>query len=69
MEESVEHLPPFPSFGTLSIHAGQEPEQFPGWSVVAPISMSVTFKQEAPGKFKVPHSLSYPSGSNILQGI
>lgn len=48
----TQHLPPVESFGTLAIHAGQEPEQFPGWSVVAPISMSVTFKQEAPGKYK-----------------
>ena len=52
-EQQVQHLPFLPSFGTMAIHAGQEPEQFPGWSVVAPISLSVTFKQEAPGKYKV----------------
>eukprot|EP00048_Salpingoeca_helianthica_P014914 m.224207 g.224207 ORF g.224207 m.224207 type:complete len:496 (+) comp16420_c0_seq1:17-1504(+) len=46
------HLPPFSSFGTLAIHAGQDPENFPGNAVVAPISMSVTFKQEAPGVYK-----------------
>lgn len=53
MAEEPQHIAPFPSYGTLAIHAGQEPEQFPGNSVVAPISMSVTFKQEAPGVYKV----------------
>lgn len=39
----------FPHFGTLAIHAGQEPEQWHSRAVVPPISMATTFKQDAPG--------------------
>ncbi|XP_044169447.1 cystathionine gamma-lyase-like [Acropora millepora] len=39
----------FPHFGTLAIHAGQDPEQWNSRAVVPPISMSSTFKQDAPG--------------------
>lgn len=40
----------FPHFGTLAIHAGQEPEQWRSKAVVPPISLSTTFKQDEPGK-------------------
>ena len=39
----------FPHFGTLAIHAGQEPEQWNSRAVVPPISMATTFKQDSPG--------------------
>lgn len=39
----------FPHFGTLAIHAGQDPEQWHSRAVVPPISMATTFKQDAPG--------------------
>lgn len=40
----------YPSFGTLAIHAGQEPEQWKSLSVVPQISLSTTFKQYVPGE-------------------
>ncbi|KAI9564460.1 hypothetical protein GHT06_008199 [Daphnia sinensis] len=41
-----------PSFATKIIHVAQEPEQWSdGNPVVMPISLSTTYKQEAPGKF------------------
>lgn len=43
----------FPHFGTLAIHAGQEPEQWHSRAVVPPISMATTFKQDAPGVHRV----------------
>ena len=43
----------FPHFGTLAIHAGQEPEQWNSRAVVPPISMASTFKQDAPGEHRV----------------
>ena len=43
----------FPHFGTLAIHAGQDPEQWNSRAVVPPISMSSTFKQDAPGVHRV----------------
>ena len=46
-------LEPFPHFGTLAIHAGQEPEQWNSRAVVPPISMATTFKQDAPGVYRV----------------
>ena len=46
----------FPHFGTLAIHAGQDPEQWNSWAVVPPISMSSTFKQDAPGVHRVRES-------------
>ena len=42
-----------PRFGTLAIHAGQEPEQWHSRAVVPPISMATTFKQVAPGVHRV----------------
>lgn len=43
-----------PSFATKAIHAEQDPSQWPdGNPVVLPISLSTTFKQEAPGQFVV----------------
>lgn len=44
---------PFPHFGTLAIHAGQEPEQWNSRAVVPPISMATTFKQDSPGVHRV----------------
>ncbi|XP_053729306.1 cystathionine gamma-lyase [Synchiropus splendidus] len=40
----------FKSFATDAIHVGQEPEQWKSMAVVPPISLSTTFKQQAPGK-------------------
>lgn len=40
-------------FATNAIHVGQEPEQWNSMAVIPPISMATTFKQDAPGKFKV----------------
>ena len=43
-----------PSFATKSIHSELDPSQWPdGNPVVLPISLSTTFKQEAPGRFVV----------------
>lgn len=46
----------FKSFATDAIHVGQEPEQWKSMAVVPPISLSTTFKQNAPGK----HAVSSP---------
>ncbi|RLV85294.1 hypothetical protein DV515_00016119 [Chloebia gouldiae] len=43
-------LPPFEHFATDAIHFGQEPEQWRSGAVVPPISLSTTFKQQAPGE-------------------
>ncbi|EMP32393.1 Cystathionine gamma-lyase [Chelonia mydas] len=43
-------LPPFEHFATQAIHVGQEPEQWTSMAVVPPISLSTTFKQQAPGQ-------------------
>ncbi|CAH3115850.1 unnamed protein product [Pocillopora meandrina] len=48
-EAEQTNLKPFPHFGTLAIHAGQEPEQWNSRAVVPPISMATTFKQDDPG--------------------
>ncbi|KAE9415541.1 hypothetical protein Angca_009968, partial [Angiostrongylus cantonensis] len=42
----------FPNFGTAAIHVGQEPEQWDMNQVVAPISLSTTYKQDRPGEPK-----------------
>jgi cystathionine gamma-lyase len=39
-------------FATKAIHVGQEPEQWSSMSVVAPISLATTFKQDGPADFK-----------------
>jgi len=41
-----------PSFSTRAIHVGSEPEKWNSLAVVPPISMSTTFKQDAPAQFK-----------------
>lgn len=46
---AMEHFKPFPGFGTLATHEGQDPEKWNSKAVVPPISMSTTFKQKAPG--------------------
>ena len=43
----------FPHFGTLTIHAGQDPEQWNSRAVVPPIFMSSTYQQDAPGVHRV----------------
>ncbi|KAL3284818.1 hypothetical protein HHI36_018957 [Cryptolaemus montrouzieri] len=44
---------PFPKgFATAAIHEAQEPEQWSSMEVVAPISLSTTFKQYGPADFK-----------------
>ncbi|CAD5111307.1 DgyrCDS625 [Dimorphilus gyrociliatus] len=45
-----ENFQPFPHFSTDALHAGQDPEQWNCKAVVPLISLSTTFKQEAPGK-------------------
>ena len=40
-------------FATKALHVGQEPEQWSSMAVVPPISMSTTFKQDAPADFKM----------------
>ena len=52
-EAEQKNLKPFPHFGTLAIHAGQEPEQWNSRAVVPPISMATTFKQDDPGVHRV----------------
>ncbi|VDO19282.1 unnamed protein product [Heligmosomoides polygyrus] len=42
----------FPHFGTAALHVGQEPEQWDMNQVVAPISLSTTYKQDRPGEPK-----------------
>jgi cystathionine beta-lyase/cystathionine gamma-synthase len=42
-----------PGFATKAIHVGQEPERWSSSAVVPPITLSTTFKQEAPAKHKV----------------
>jgi len=39
-------------FATKALHVGQDPEQWNSMAVVAPISMSTTFKQQGPADFK-----------------
>merc|ERR1711970_298743 len=39
-------------FATKALHSGQEPEQWNSMAVVPPISLSTTFKQDAPADFK-----------------
>jgi len=41
-----------PGFATKAIHVGQEPEQWNSNAVVPPITLSTTFKQEAPAMHK-----------------
>lgn len=47
------YLRPFAHFGTQAIHAGQEPEQWRSGALVPPVSLSTTFKQQAPGEHAV----------------
>ncbi|XP_061486875.1 cystathionine gamma-lyase-like [Rhineura floridana] len=49
-KKSAGFLPPFRHFATQAIHVGQEPEQWKSMAVVPPISLSTTFKQQAPGQ-------------------
>jgi len=53
--------PVFKSFATDAIHVGSEPEQWNSMAVVPPISLSTTFKQDAPGK----HAVSCKETENI----
>lgn len=41
-----------PHFATKALHVGQEPEQWNSMAVVPPISLSTTFKQDAPADFR-----------------
>jgi len=41
-----------PHFATKALHVGQEPEQWNSMAVVPHISLSTTFKQDAPADFK-----------------
>lgn len=42
-----------PTFATRAIHEGNEPEQWRHLAVVPPITLATTYKQDAPGKFRV----------------
>ena len=46
-------LPADTTFATRACHVGQEPEQWTSMAVVPPISMSTTFKQDAPAEHRV----------------
>jgi len=39
-------------FATKALHVGQEPEQWTSMSVVPPISLATTFKQDGPADFR-----------------
>lgn len=58
-------LPPFEHFATQAIHVGQEPEQWTSMAVVPPISLSTTFKQQAPGQ----HCVSGDSCEGGVEGV
>ncbi|XP_054764370.2 cystathionine gamma-lyase-like [Lytechinus pictus] len=58
---------PFPHFGTDAIHAGQDPEQWASNAVVPLISLSTTFKQEAPGV--MPGGYEYSRGGNPTRTV
>ena len=40
----------FPHFGTLAVHAGQDPKQWNCRAVVPPIFTTTTYQQDEPGK-------------------
>ncbi|KJH50531.1 putative cystathionine beta-lyase, partial [Dictyocaulus viviparus] len=56
----------FPNFGTAAIHVGQEPEQWDMNQVVAPISLSTTYKQERPGE---PKGYDYSRAGNPTRDV
>ncbi|NXY85035.1 CGL lyase, partial [Alcedo cyanopectus] len=58
-------LPPFPHFATQAIHVGQEPEQWRSNALVPPLSLSTTFKQQAPGQ----HTVSVARRSSPRTGL
>ncbi|XP_063283996.1 cystathionine gamma-lyase [Pelobates fuscus] len=45
------YMAAYQHFATQAIHTGQEPEQWSSMAVVPPISLSTTFKQNAPGEY------------------
>lgn len=49
----VEFLKPPTGFATLAIHKAQKPEKWNSAAVITPIVPSTTFKQIAPGEYKV----------------
>lgn len=51
--ESEGFLPPPKGFATAAIHHAQEPEQWNCMEIVAPIVTTTTYKQYAPGDYKV----------------
>lgn len=62
-----ETFTPFPHFGTDTIHAGQDPEQWASNAVVPLISLSTTFKQESPGV--MPGGYEYSRGGNPTRTV
>ncbi|CAG9536514.1 unnamed protein product [Cercopithifilaria johnstoni] len=48
----INHKEHFTHYGTNVIHTGQEPEQWNANQIIPPISLSTTFKQSEPGKYK-----------------
>ncbi|XP_043070486.1 cystathionine gamma-lyase [Drosophila grimshawi] len=55
-------------FATKSIHAGQDPEQWKSACVIPPITLSTTFKQDAPGEHRgFEYSRSGNPTRNVLE--
>ncbi|XP_026478452.1 cystathionine gamma-lyase [Ctenocephalides felis] len=53
-------------FETRAIHVGQEPEQWRSMALVPPITMSTTFKQDAPAEFS---GYEYGRSDNPTRGV
>merc|ERR1711874_379569 len=53
-------------FATKALHVGQEPEQWNSMAVVPQISLSTTFKQDAPADFKM---YEYGRSGNPTRGV
>jgi len=49
---NLKFLPQDPHFATNACHHGQDPEKQSSWAIVPPISMSTTFKQDAPAQHR-----------------
>ncbi|KAF8364322.1 cth-2 [Pristionchus pacificus] len=56
----------FPGFGTNAVHVGQEPEQWEMNQVVPLISLSTTYKQDAPGQ---PKAHDYSRAGNPTRDV
>lgn len=66
-ENGPENFTPYPHFGTNAIHEGQDPHQWNSRAVVPPISLSTTFKQDAPGVMN--EGYEYSRSANPTRGV